>query len=404
MMKQVLKTIFLLVALTGLAANCHSCGNGQAPKKPELEPGDYLYDIAHLYAQGYAGDELVELHLFNDSQGSYAPYGGPDAITIQRRNKREKYTLRMESADSNDNTYTTTYRILDKNQNGNRTVSIVRYRHDGQFSTVILKTESEEIPLEHTLLINGDEELIPRDDAAAALKLIDALNSVDRISEDWPIAAKNLDLFLHRNLEDGQTPDFTPFNEFWEIVESPDGRLTSFLINYYIGGNGAGTINQREILQYWSEGTNHVLEDFDSWIRDSDLNHYNFPYLIKRRILSWGQGDDTIYFFEYAFDDQKPMPFEDGEHFKEHISILGAFKIVNGGIVPVEALKTKNATLNRVVVESEAECRFKLDTRQGILGVPLIEADDYKHHGAYILYEWNPASRLFEYNGRKERM
>ena len=49
---------------------------------------------------------------------------------------------------------------------------------------------------------------------AAALKLIADLNSVDRVSEDWPIAAKNLALFLYRDLEDGQKPDFTPFNEF----------------------------------------------------------------------------------------------------------------------------------------------------------------------------------------------
>lgn len=402
-MNPIFKTTFL-IALCALFTCCGQSHSHQlAEKALELDPGDFLYDNSHIYAQGYDGDDLVELHLFNDSHGYYAPNGGPDAITIMRGNINEDYTLRLESVGVKDDAYDVTYQILDDGEDKG-TVCFRGEWYEGQYGTIVLKNNKREVVFPYTMLIDGNEELIPREDASAAIRLIAALNSVDRISEDWPIAAKNLDLFLHRDLEYGKIFDFTPLNEFWEIVKSSDGRLTSFLIDYYMGGNGAGSFNQRQILQFWSDGANHVIEDFDRWIWEAQTRGYNFPYLYSHRIHSWGKGADSIYFFEYSFIDDKPMPFDDGEHAKEYISILGAFRIVNGSIVPVKVIKTKSSTLNMVIVESSKEANYKLDTTNGVLGVPLIETDDYQHHGKYILYEWNPKSQLFEYNGRKERL
>lgn len=403
-MNPIAKIALLLTTLAVLASCGHSHGNRRAEKTLELEPGDFLYDNAHIYAQGYDGDDLVELHLFNDSYGYYyAPYGGPDAITITRGNQSEDYSLSLKSIGVKDETYEITYQILDDKKDKG-TVCFRAEWYDGQYGVIVLKNKKKEVIFPHTMLINGNEELIPREDASSAIKLITALNSVERVSEDWPIAVKNLDLFLHRDLEYGEKTDFTPLNEFWEIVKSSDGRLTSFLIDYYMGGNGAGAFNQRQILQFWSDGANHVIEDFDRWIWEAQTYGYNFPYLYSHRIHSWGKGTDAIYFFEYSFIDDKPMTFDDGEHAKEYISILGAFRIVNGSIVPVKVIKTKSSTLNMVIVESSKEANYKLDTTNGVLGVPLIETDDYQHHGKYILYEWNPKSQLFEYNGRKERL
>lgn len=97
-MKPIAKIALLLTTLAVLASCGHSHGNRRAEKTLELEPGDFLYDNAHIYAQGYDGDDLVELHLFNDSYGYYyAPYGGPDAITITRGNQSENYSLSLKS-------------------------------------------------------------------------------------------------------------------------------------------------------------------------------------------------------------------------------------------------------------------------------------------------------------------
>ena len=391
-------TIFLF---TVVVLSLSGCGRSKAPET--LAPGDPLYDMVHIFAHGYDGDELVELHLY-DELSYYHLGGGPDAITVLRGNKCENYTLRLDFNGVKDDSVVSEYRLLDEKRKKVGTL-VFRGEYDDYVSGVIeLKTKQKEVECHHPLFINSYERLIPWGDETAALQLIAALNCVERVSEDWPVAAKNLDLFLHRDLEHGKKTDFSSLDDSWDVVHSPDGRLSSFLIDYYMGGNGAGSYGQREILQYWSEGVNHVIEDFDSWVDWENMPEYNIPYLCSHEIHSWGEGDDTLYFVEYLYQDQIPKFLVEEEHVKEWISVLGAFRIVDGSIVPVEAIKTRDSSLSKVVVESENETSFKWDTARGVLGVPLIETDDYLHHGKYLLYEWNPKSKMFEYNGRTERL
>ena len=395
-----MKRLFFAIFLFSLVVlSLSGCGCSKDPV--ELVPGDYLYDMEHVFAHGYDGDELVELHLY-DELTYYHLGGGPDALTVLRGNKSENYTLKLEFNGVKDDLAVYEYALLDEKKNKVGTLVFRGDYYDYMFGVFELKTKRKEVKCHYPLFINSYEKLIPQGNETAALQLISALNCVDRVSEDWPVAAKNLDLFLHRDLK--PETDLTSLDRSLDIAHSPDGRLTSFFIRYYAGGNGPGSIEQREILQYWSEGNNHVIEDFDRWAEWENGSEYNSPYLSNHRMLSWGEGDDTLYFIEYSYQDQIPMVFDDGEHAKKWITVLGAFRIVDGSIVPVEAIKTRNSSMSKVIVESENETGFKLDAAQGVLGVPLIEKDDYHHHGKYLLYEWNPKSKMFEYNGRTERL
>ena len=61
--------------------------------------------------------------------------------------------------------------------------------------------------------------------------------------------------------------------------------------------------------------------------------------------------------------------------------------------------------LSSITVFSEnGYALFKNDVKKGFLGIPLIESNDYQHHGKYIIYEWNSKTGLFEYNGKIDRM
>lgn len=378
-----------------------ACGQSKTNKYIELKSDDLLYDIGHLFAHCYDGEELVQLHFYNTLSYYYFPTGGPDALTITRGNKISEYELRLYK-DSDDGP---TFSILNEK---NDKVGSVKFCYDGNdapFGTISLNKKTK-ICFEPDIFINGYEELISRYDNEAAIKLISALSGAGRVDEDWPIDAKNLSLFLHTYLDYGEKVDYTSLNDGWYIMKSPDGSLTSFLLFYYIGGNGAGSFYQRTILQYWSEGINHVIEDFDNWVSEDGILHgYNFPYLIDQNIMSSGSGDEIIYFFEYTFCDQKPMSFDDNSYSKEYISILGAFRIIDGSIIPVKIIKSKNALLSQIVVESDTkESHFKLDNKKGLLGVPLIETNDYQHHGKYIIYEWNSKTGLFEYNGKIDKL
>lgn len=378
-----------------------ACGQPKTNTYDVLQTDDLLYDVAHLFAHCYDGNELVQLHLYNSfCHRYYLLDGGPDALTITRGNKKNDYKLRFYKNSSNGPSFS----LYNENEDKCGIVTFC-YNDDEPFGTITINKEKK-IRFDSDLFINVYEDLIPWDDNEAAIQLIDALNNPFRAYQDWPIDVKNLSLLLHRNLEFGKQVDFTPLNDDFDIIKSPDGFLTSFLINYTAGGNGAGAYFQRTILQYWSEGVNHVIEDFDDWIsEDGRLLGYNFPNLIRHNILASGLGDDIIYFFEYTYYDQMPVLFDDNEHEKEYINLLGAFRIIDGSIVPVKIIKSKNALLSQVVVESDTEeARFKLDNKKGLLGVPLIETNDYQHHDKYLIYEWNSKTGLFEYNGKIDKM
>ena len=186
-----------------------------------------------------------------------------------------------------------------------------------------------------------------------------------------------------------------------QVSQSSDGVVQSFLIVSETGGSGSEAWSQSNIVQYRSAGVNHFIYDFDEW--NSHLMKGNFLHLYDVEIADWKDGNRTIYLFNNKYFDSHPMSFPGGAD-QATFSTIGAFRIVDGSLVPAEIFKTRNGTLNSIVVAcaSEEAPGFKVDKAKGVLGVPLIETDDYLFHGKYLVYDWNPDTGMFEYNGKKQ--
>lgn len=372
---------------------------------------DYTYDNAHTFAQCYDDKNvLVEIHLFNSWAELYSSTNdGPDSITITRGNERRTYYLELSSIDKNDERYNgvnITYNIVKEDESKLGTITLQKEQDRDQIDYIVLDIGSK-IEFEHIMCLNGSESLLSRkENDQIAVQLITALAHYGRLTDDWPLADKNLALLLHSIWKYNERVDLSPIKDYWDIEKSEDGMITSILGDYYGGGNGFGSYWQREILQYWADKKNHVIEDFDRWIWEDESNECNFPYVYDRKIIPWKLGNETIYLFQYYYYDEMPRVFDGTDSFlKEHMSVLGAFKIINGSLTPAKIFKTKNDLLSSITVFSEnGYALFKNDVKKGFLGIPLIESNDYQHHGKYIIYEWNSKTGLFEYNGKIDRM
>ena len=71
-----------------------ACGQPKTNTYDVLQTDDLLYDVAHLFAHCYDGNELVQLHFYNSfCHNYYLLNGGPDALTIPRGNKKIDYNF-----------------------------------------------------------------------------------------------------------------------------------------------------------------------------------------------------------------------------------------------------------------------------------------------------------------------
>lgn len=386
-------------------------GCGKKQSNNFLRQYDYSYDNAHTFAQCYDDkNELVEIHLFNSWADHYeSTYDGLDSIIITRGNDRKTYYLEFYSIEKNEERYdgvNMTYNIVKEDESILGTITVQRDHYSDQIDYIVLDIGNK-IEFEHIMCLNGSESLLLRKgNDQIAVQLITALAHYGRLTDDWPVADKNLALLLHSIWDYKERVDLSPIKDYWNIVKSEDGMITSILGDYYGGGNGFGSYWQREILQYWSDNKNHVIEDFDRWIWEEESNECNFPFVYERSIIPWNFGDEKIYLFEYYYYDEIPRNFnETDSFFKERMSVLGAFKFINGCLTPVKIFKTKNDLLSSITVFSEnGYAMFKNDVKKGILGIPLIDSNDYQHHGKYIIYEWNSKTGLFEYNGKIDKL
>ena len=403
-------SVVLFAAAVALMAGC-----GQKSDQKELGPGDFLYDNAHIFAHTYVDDVFVQVHLCGLYEWGEEGFGGPREMEVIRGNEREHYYLRLKKISRREEQYylyeDVVYNLfLEENATESvGTVAISCIPSECMLKRVELKIrKAASVELENVFAVNNGElvdSYTPSPDAPNNnVRLFECLRGELQPYDDWAQSDKLLMLFLFEN-EDPTKVDFSPM-ESWTITDSPDRAIRSFCSSYYSGGNGHGSVWEMNILYYRSGGVNHVVRDFDHWILELEDCDGNFPYLSDSKIWTWGKGEDTIYFFEDHYNDEVPQPFLENERFfRNEMAFLGAFRIVNGSLIPANVLKTKNDVLSKVLVCSDGPAAdYKLDRKKGLLGVPLVEKDDYAFHGRYLIYEWNPQSGMFEYDGRKEKM
>ena len=400
-----------------LVSGCN-CKNAQIV----LQRGDFLYENAHVFAEAYDEDILTQIHLYNELAGGYKEMGGPNLMNITRGNEIQTYYLHVQKTKMVEEDHAKCQEIIytySKEENG-KTLGTVSLRSDSLLDTpesIRLKPKKgHEITFGTPISLHRHEVIGEIDnymtiDNETEIKLVSALVFEPTVYDRWSLADKNLMLFLHK-CEDPSEVDFSPLKDNWDMAVSPDGAIRTFVSWYYDGGNGLGSHWPVDILYYRSERTNHVISSFYDWAISEDgddinLVTGNFPFINGHSIKTFGKGEKTIYLFELTFEDPRPMPFveDDTKHYKDYYSIVGAFKIVDGSLIPTKVFKTKTETLDKICVAAAEDIpRFVINESKGVLGVPLIEAGDYEFHGKYLVYEWNSKSGMFEYNDKKEKL
>ena len=404
-------SVLLFAAAIAMAAGCK-----QKSTRQELEFEDFLYDNIHVFAHTYADDVFVQIHLYSIDEWGVRSMGGPREMEVIRGNDKEHYYLRLKKTSWREEGYDkyedVVYNLYleEYADESEGTVLLSCIPYENKVERVELKLrKAAPVELENAFTLDNTELVESYTSFSDApntnVRLFECLRGGRQPDGDWAQSDKLLMLFLFEN-ENPMKVDFSPM-ESWTIVDSPDGAIRSFWSSYYAGGNGFGSIWEMNILYYRSGDVNHVVREFDKWVCDEDgVLHGNFPYREDQKIWTWGTGENTVYFFENHYVDAIPIQFLDSQkYYRNEMALLGAFRIVNGSLIPAKVLKTKNDVLNKVAVYSDGPAaNYKLDRRKGLLGVPLIEKDDYSFHGKYLIYEWNPRSGMFEYNGRKEKM
>lgn len=403
--------IFLAIILI-LASGCKSkiVQNG-------LRHGDFLYENAHVFACTYDEDILIQIHLYNEFAGFYKELGGPNRMDVTRGNDTQRYylyvqkTKMVEDGHQERQIITYTYSL----EEDGKTLGTVSLRSDMLLDTPesirLSPKKGHDITFgtpislhRHEVIGDIDYHGIIKIDNEAEIKLISTLVSYYHFYDNYSLADKNLMLFLHK-CEDPTEVDFSPLKYNWDMAVSQDGAIRTFVSIYYSDGNGLGSYWPVGILFYRSEDTNHIIDNCYDWA--FNLVDGVFPRGIEQSIKTWNKSEKTIYLIGLTIEDYEPWTIVDDnrERCIGYYSIIGAFKIIDGSLIPAKVFKTKTQTLDKICVAAASNIPyFVVNESKGIFGVPLIETGDYEFHGQYLVYEWNPKSGMFEYNGRKDRI
>ena len=406
-------SITLTVLIIALFSGC-----GKKDVRDQIKPGSYIYGKAHIFAETSDDEDFAQVHLYNNTAAQFKNYYGPEIVTIARGKEKDTLYLDLQKIVYKKRKEVATYNLsstyFGKHDSvGKLTISYDDYSYETSISIKVKnKYKLETSPV---FTIGAPEVLIVDNQYRFEqyqkhnLKLIGSLYT-DLEYDGRAASDENLMLFLYL-CKDATKVDFSQIEE-WESLASPDGLVHTFRVWYSNGGNGDGSYYPVEIMHYQHDGINHVKDGYADFIFDEDDDSLgNFNYIEKEIIYSWDQDkdNDTIYLIEQLFYDSHPKCFDENCKFlKNTYSVLIAFKFDNGRLKPAKVFKAKNELLNHIVVPTvdsvDDAPHYRILNAQGKLGVPLIESSDYCFHGKYLIYEWNPKSGLFEYNGKKERL
>lgn len=404
-MRTSLSIALSLIASLALFSGCGS------ESSPELKPGDVLYGNAHLFANTHDGDALVQLHLFNLDARSYGDRRGPLEMNVLRGNDSAHYYLKLAKIikDKKLDNAVNVFSILPDESASSAPVgevSVFTNCYFGDIDSLQLCLDDTELSFVHFPISLSCDETLLEDmrryecDSDKEIRLIASLYNEFQGRSEWSIADKNLVLFLHLH-ENPSAVDYAPMEKDWHVTASADRNIISFWSLYYGGGNGRGSTWPVNLLYYKSEGVGHVATSFEEWAFDSEIESLNLYYPAERRIISWGEGHNKLYLFDFVYYD---------EYYIQRTDMLAAFWMVDGNLIPAEVIKPRGAAVSKISFtisncsEDTPVPRYKVDESRGILGVPLIDSNDDSFHDKYLIYNWNARTCQFEYNGRIEQL
>jgi len=204
-----------------------------------------------------------------------------------------------------------------------------------------LNAKGEEMAVFGTVAIKEDDIIINPFNIGNSMKIITAYEE-SYVHQNPERCVQNLAYLMHANPKTLQH-DFSRDSMLY-VSTSADGKLRTYLFDYYLGGNGAASHNEFGMIQYQAGNEVAVLDDMTDhfYLQLQEFGNANFAHACSLRVMQAGFQGRTYYLIEAIFSDSQPMPFqEDSEYCKVADCALFAFTLERGKLTPTPILGGK---------------------------------------------------------------